>query len=391
MFSAYLTSEVQDFINKNTDNKISDIAFQKNPFPNLDWTFILNQIEVKGKCKSKLPTWFETKNIIFPSKLSYEQSSSEITAAYKSELVSGNTLIDMTGGWGVDDYFFSKKIKKIIHCELNESLSSIVTHNMKNLGVTNIQTVTGDSLAYCQSQKLKVDWMYIDPSRRNDSKGKVFLLEDCLPNVPELLPEYFEFTDNILIKTAPILDIQAGIKSLKNVVEIHIVSVNNEVKELLWLIQKKHTIGIKIKCIDFGKTIQSFNFDIEALPGLINYSEPLTYLYEPNASIMKSGGYNLLAYEKKISKLHPHSHLFTSDEIIPFEGRSFKIMEFFVYNKKEMKRYLDGKKANITTRNFPESVDLLRKKWNIKDGSNTYVFFTTALNNDKIVLICTKI
>ena len=249
-----LSVEIQVFINSNLNADVAKLALQKNKFLNADWTSILNQIAAKQKAKTKLPTWFTTSNIIYPSKISVEQTSSEKTAEYKSQLVSGLALIDLTGGFGVDDYYFAKKVNQLIHCEINEELSKIVAHNLKQLNVENIQCIAGDSSEVLKNINQKYDWIYIDPSRRNEAKGKVFMLRDCLPNVPELLDFYFEYSTNIIIKTAPLLDISAGLSELKNVSSIHVVAVENEVKELLWILEKSYNQSIKINAVNLLKT-----------------------------------------------------------------------------------------------------------------------------------------
>jgi hypothetical protein len=387
-----LYPKVQEFIQNQLGVSITKLALQKNPFPEIDWLTILNQIEAKTKSREKLPTWFTTKAIIYPSKLSVEQTSSERTAEYKSSLIAGNSLIDLTGGFGVDDYYFAKKINKITHCEINTDLSEIVKHNFKQLGVTNINCIAGDSLTTLQSTTEKWDWMYIDPSRRNDAKGKVFMLKDCLPNVPENLDFYFERSDTILIKTAPLLDIAAGLSELQNVKTIHIIALENEVKELLWELHKNYLGAIGIKTVNLTKdATNSFDFILNQESTEANYSLPKRYLFEPNSAIMKSGGFNAISVQYRLDKLHKHSHLYTSNELIDFPGRVFEIQHAIHYSKKEIKIHLENSKQNITTRNFPETVELIRKKWKIKDGGNSYCFFTTDMKNDKIVLICTKI
>ena len=391
MDKSLLSVEVQNFINSNINSDIAKLALQKNRFPNTDWTSILNQITAKQKAKTKLPTWFETPDIIYPSKISVEQTSSEKTAEYKSKLISGTSLIDLTGGFGVDDLYFSKKVNQLIHCEINESLSDIVTHNFGQLGAGNIECIAGDSSGILKNSKQQFDWIYIDPSRRNDAKGKVFMLKDCLPNVPDLLGFYFDFSKNIMIKTAPILDITAGLSELENVKNIHIVALENEVKELLWILEKDYSGTIRIITANLSKN-KSEEFDFELGNSAVsNYGKPKKYLYEPNAAIMKSGGFDAVSEYFELQKLHPHSHLYTSDILLDFPGRIFEIEDNFDYNKQNMKSFLENKKANITTRNFPETVENIRKKWKISDGGNSYCFFTTDTNNDKIVLLCTKL
>ncbi len=392
MDRSLLHPDIQKFITANIGADSSKLALQKNPFPEVNWIAVLNQIAAKTKAKDKLPTFFKTENIIFPSKISVEQTSSEKTALYKASIVSGDTLIDLTGGFGVDDLYFSKVMGKVIHCEIDTQLSNIVKHNFEILKVKNIQCELGDSATYLEKMQSKFDWIYIDPSRRNDIKGKVFMLKDCLPNVPELLPFYFTKSDNILIKTAPILDISAGLLELSNVKYIHIVAVDNEVKELIWELSKLFIGNTIIKTVNITNTkMEEFGFELNSNNHFSNYSLPKKYLYEPNSAIMKSGGFDEIGIQYQLDKLHQHSHLYTSDEKIDFPGRIFEIQDAISYTKSEMKSFLENKKANITTRNFPDSVEEIRKKWKIKEGGNLYCFFTTDMNNHKIVLICTKI
>ncbi len=387
-----LNPEIQSFINKNIGENVAKLALQKSPFPEVEWISILNQIEAKTKSKTKLPTWFTTKNIIYPSKISVEQTSSEKTAEYKAGIVSGESLIDLTGGFGVDDYFFSKKMKMVSHCEINPELSNIVKHNFEQLNVKNISCHSGDSLEILVELKTKWDWIYIDPSRRNDAKGKVFMLQDCLPNVPENIDLFFEHSDSILIKTAPLLDISAGLSELKNVNAIHIVAIENEVKELLWELRKDYSGKINIQSVNILKEkLDVFEFVLGENTEISTYSLPQKYLYEPNSAIMKSGGFDKVGTFYNLNKLHKHSHLYTNSTLIPFPGRIFEIENSIPYHKIEMKKYLEGKKSNITIRNFPETVESIRKKWKIKEGGNQYCFFTTDVNDNKIVLICKKI
>lgn len=392
MNTSILSKNIQDFITLNSSESITKLALQKNPFPEVEWILILNQIEAKAKAKDKLPTWFSTENIIYPSKISVEQTSSEKTAAYKASLISGESLIDLTGGFGVDDYYFSKQFKTITHCEINEDLSVIVEHNFNQLGVENCSFYAEDSANVLNNSNQKFDWIYIDPSRRNDAKGKVFMLKDCLPNVPESLDFYFEKADSILIKTAPLLDISAGLSELKFVKNIHIIALENEVKELLFEIHKNYSGEITLKTANILKDkVETFEFVLGDDIPFPTYHLPQKYLYEPNSAIMKSGGFDEVSTIFQINKLHKHSHLYTSENLIEFPGRRFEIEKVISYSKNEMKTELLNQQANVTTRNFPETVENIRKKWKIKNGGNIYCFFTTDKNESKIVLICRKI
>ena len=386
-----LHKEIQDFINSNLKADITKLILKGSPFETTSIQEIATQIEAKKRCKKKLPTWFSAKNIYYPNKLNIEQTSSEIAAKYKASLVSGTTLIDLTAGFGVDSFYFSQKINNVTHCEINKELSGIASHNLRFLNSKNISTYVGDGFEYFKKNNTKFDWIYADPSRRNEAKGKVFLLEDCLPNIPENLDFLFRYADNILLKISPILDIKSAINELKFVKEIHVVAVENEVKELLLLLEKNYIQQIDYKTINITKkNIQVFDFNFNSV-SLANYSEPKKYVYEPNAAILKAGAFQQISTHYKLDKLHQHSHLYTSENLIDFPGRIFKIIQTTSYNKKELTKLIPSRKANITTRNFPETVAQIRKKINIKDGGNQYLFFTTDLNNKLIVLICEKV
>lgn len=386
-----LHTEVQDYINHNLTSNIEQLIFKGSPFKEVSIQELANQIVAKQKSEKKLPAWFQTKNIYYPPKLSIEQTSSEITAEYKSKLIDGDSIIDITGGFGIDCYAFSKRFKKIVHCEINEELSEIVSYNYEQMGIFNIEVVATNGLEYLENTSEKFDCIYIDPSRRNEKKGKVFLLSDCAPNVPENLDFLFEKSNTILIKNSPILDITSTINELKFVKEVHVIAVNNEVKELLFLLKKEFKGLIEVKtCNVLKNKKQKFFFQLD-VDFDFEYYLPLKYLYEPNAAILKSGGFNEIASQQKVGKLHQHSHLYTSENLIEdFPGRIFKINNVLAYNKKRIKKQITESKANITTRNFPKTVAQIRKETKFKDGGNTYLFFTTNLNNELIVIDCTK-
>ena len=392
MNKALLHPEVQKFVQQHVAEDLTKLILKGSPFSDVSIQEIATQISALKRAKTKLPTWYENQHILYPANLNLEQTSSEITAEYKSSLVEGNLLIDLTGGFGIDDYYFSKKFVKVVHCELNEELSNLAAHNFKVLRAANVKTHFGDGLAYLNELEGRADWIYLDPARRDDYGGKVFLLEQCTPNVPKHLKLLFQKSDNVLIKSSPLLDLSAGISELRKVVEIHIVSVHNEVKELLWVLNRNITKDIKIKTVNINKAeTQYFESVFENEVPILNYSQPLKYLYEPNPAIMKSKLFSALAEGTNTQKLQSNSHLFTSEELQPFPGRSFEIQEVVPYNKKALKKSLKLKKANITTRNFPKSVSEIRKELKIEDGGKDYLFFTTDLNNDKIVLVCKKI
>jgi len=387
-----LKTGVQQFISENYRYDIVSVLLKKLPFPSISSQELGQQLFGKKKCVKKLPTWYNTAEIYYPTKVQIEQTSSELTAAYKANLVTQKSLLDLTGGFGVDSYFFSLKMDAVLHCEMDSELSKIAAHNFKKLGAKNVRTITEDGIQFLSNTKATFDWIYIDPSRRNTSKGKVFQLMDCLPNVPAHLQLLFSKTNQLLIKTAPLLDISLGKKELRHVKAIHIVAVTNEVKELLWVLEKDYKDAISVCCVNLGsKETSHFKFTLEqeqnATP---TYNIPATYLYEPNAAVLKAGAFKTIAQQYQLDKLHMHTHLYSSKELKAFPGRRFKIVKVLPYNKKEIKN-LRLEKANITTRNFPESVAAIRKKHKIKDGGDVYLFFTTNMQETLQVLVCYKV
>lgn len=385
---ALLNTTVQDFI-RDFNGDLSTLAFAGSPFENINVQELIQQIESRNKVEKKLPSWFLSHNIVYPPKINLEQTSSEITAKYKASLVKGGKLADITGGFGIDTFFFSEKFSEVHHFEINQTLSEIAQHNFQVFNMTNIQCFNEDGLKAVLNSHYDV--IYADPSRRHDSKGKVFFLKDCQPNIPENISEILNHCETFLLKTSPMLDISIGLKELQNVSEIHIVAVDNEVKELLWLLKKEVGTQPEIKTINFTKHIREiFNFEWDT-SSKAKYNLPQKYLYEPNAAILKSGAFNLVSEKLKINKLHNNTHLYTNETLIDFPGRRFIIKKVVPYNKSEIRAALTFKKANITTRNFPESVATLRKKWKITDGGDIYLFFVTNMEGNKEMIVCSKV
>ncbi|MBZ0326634.1 MAG: class I SAM-dependent methyltransferase [Altibacter sp.] len=382
-----LHKETQEFI-INFKEDSSKLAFAGSPFPTISTQQLLQQIESRRRIEKKLPSWYHKTGIYYPPKINLEQTSSEITASYKATLVYGDSLADLTGGFGVDTYYFSKQMAWVYHFEKNEELSAIAKHNFEILNAQNIHCFPQNGLDAVADKEF--DILYIDPSRRHDSKGKVFYLADCEPNVPTHLPFLLARCKILLLKTSPMLDISVGLSELASVYEIHIVAVDNEVKELLWLLRSGFSEAPVIKTINFSKLgHQVFEFSRDAAVSA-TYSLPRQFLYEPNAALMKSGGFNELSTAFSVDKLHQNSHLYTSDAFVDFPGRCFKIENVVSYSKKAIKQALTFEKAHIATRNFPESVASLRKKWKLKDGGTLYLFFTKILDDKKVMLVCSK-
>ncbi|WP_149302819.1 THUMP-like domain-containing protein [Pareuzebyella sediminis] len=387
-----LHTGVQSFIRNNFNTDTLSVILKPPFFDLVSNKELAQQLESRKKCEKKLPTWFSTPKIYYPSKLNIEQTSSEITAKYKTEIVSGNSLLDVTGGYGVDTFFFSKKIAKVFHCEMDKNLSDIASYNFKILGADNITAISGNGMDVLSNSGTIFDWVYIDPARRDSTKKKVFLLTDSEPNVLEHLDLLFLKSNNVLIKTAPLLDIALGIDQLTGIKEIHVVAVHNEVKELLWILEKGYEGEIRIKTVNLKKKGRTtFDYALEEEDRAISqFSEPLDYLYSPNPAILKAGAFKLVGSRLGLKKLHRHTHLYTTSKLSKFPGRRFLIKKVIPYSKKTVKAQ-QIKYANIATRNFPETVATLKKKFNIRDGGEDYLFFATDQNEQKVLIICTKV
>lgn len=387
-----LKTGVQSFIDKNWNTDIMSVLLKKSLFAEISQRELVEQLEGKKRCQNKLPTWFGSQGVYYPNKLNIEQASSERAAGYKAKLVFGNSLIDLTGGLGVDSFYFSKQVGSVTYCEWNTELAEIASHNFLILGAKNIACHNTDGITFLQGGTEHFDWVYIDPSRRDDAKGKVFLLGDCYPNLPKHLNSILKKTTNVLVKTSPLLDLKKGLSELQYVKEIHVLAVQNEVKEVLWILKKGYDQEPLIKAINLRKTSDThfeFKMSEEAQCDLM-LGLPENYLYEPNAALLKAGPFKRIGHHYGLKKLHQHSHLYTNDEPIHFPGRRFEILEVLPYSKENM-RTLNLEKANITTRNFPESVAQIRKKYKISDGGDCYLFFTTGAANQKMVLRCKKV
>lgn len=356
---------------------------------------IVQQIKSRQKAFHKLPEWYNKEGIIFPPSLSMEQCSSEISARFKVSLVSGNSMIDLTGGTGVDTYYFSEKFKSSIYVERDPLLCDIARHNFAVLS-RNIFVKNFEAIHYLDVIIEPVDFIYIDPARRNDNRQKVFLLEDCEPNVVQIQERLLMLANSVMVKTSPMLDISLGQKDLNHVKSITIVAIGNEVKEVLYLLEGNWSGATEISAVNLDKNTGSveekFVFKMsEEQEAISNYALPSKYIYEPNSAVLKSGAFKLVGKRFNLFKLHLHSHLYTSNELVVFPGRVFECLAVAPYQKKAILKHLSLGKANISTRNFPESVEAIRRKTGLKDGGEFFLFATTNLEEKLVVLICRKV
>ncbi len=390
-----LTFENKRFIEENQDRDVEKIAFKSFP-AGVDSSFVLNQIKGRQILKNKIPSWYRNQEVICPPPLSLEQASSEATARYKAKLIKADSLVDLTGGFGIDCAFLAPNFQQVTYVEQQAELCRIATHNFQALGLSAIQIVNADSVSFLQKMP-SVDVIYMDPARRDKQGRKVSLLEDCSPRISEISDLLLQKSNRLLIKLSPMFDVEAALVALPNTAEVHIVAIDNDCKEVLLLLQKETPLAVKMYCVNLqpNKNDQFFVFDRKE-----EYSahstiakKPLRYLYEPNVAVLKSSAFKLISEKYHVDKLQVNSHLYTSENLVyDFPGRSFEVETVFSLNKQEMKSNLQGiEKANIAVRNFPATVAELRKKTKLKEGGDVYLFATTLSEQKKVMIRCKKV
>lgn len=390
-----LSSETLRFIEENVRADVRSLALQAKKYPQVDMAMAVVQIAGRQIAEAKVPSWYRTEGLLYPKHLSMEQCSSEVTAFYKAGLVEGETFADLTGGFGIDCSFLSRKFKQADYVERQEELCELAEHNFPLLGL-NIRVHNEDGVTYL-NQMQPVDCLFLDPARRDGHGGKTVAISDCEPDVSALEELLVEKARTVMVKLSPMLDLSLALKTLKHVHEVHVVSVNNECKELLLLLRKEPVSSeIKIHCEQIVNTCERQHFvftqEQERASDCPLATQVETYLYEPNASILKAGAYRSLTQAYPLKKLHTSSHLYTSPDFIEgFPGRKFKVEAISNFGKKELKAFLQGmEKANLTIRNFPSSVAELRKRLKLKEGGEDYLFATTLADESKALIKCRK-
>ena len=384
--------ETKEFIRAHRAEDVRGVALRKSRLPSEKKTFALQQIEGRQIATKKIPSWAALDDILYPVRLSMEQCSSEQTARYKASVLHGvGVYADLTGGLGVDFSFMSRGFSTSCYVEQSESLCELAKHNFGILDLKNA-TVHQQTVEQFLERKQDLDEIYLDPARRNEKGGKVVRIADCSPNLLNLKKRLLELCPSVWVKYSPMLDIHAALDELKDVDEVHVVSVQNECKELLFhLTRDGHRAVVRIVCVNLKKNdeIESFSFaEDEEKSAAARLADRLgAYLYEPNASVMKAGAFKLVSRRFSLDKLDVNSHLYTSDELrTDFPGRIFRIESAFGMSKEDLKNHLQTcKKANVSVRNFPLSAEHLKAKLKIKDGGDVYLF-ATMINNKKMIL-----
>ena len=391
------------FIRQHQDDDIRQLALRGTKDPEVNLAFALQQIDGHRRALEKLPSWAAIEGIVYPPHLSMEQCSSEQTARYKAEVAgSGESFVDLTAGFGVDSAFIAQRFKKAVCVELQPELCAISSANLQLLGLRQIEVVNGNGIDYLHTMP-PADLVFIDPARRDEHGGRTYGIADCTPNVFEMIDELLTKAQRVMIKLSPMLDWRKAVEDIgkQYVSAVHIVSVNNECKELL--IELKRWKGeevkeMKVVCVNLlsDGSEERFEFDAQTPSPIKTFHYSLFtfhFLYSPNASVMKAGCFDLLAERFGVMPLHVNSHLFVSDvRVSDFPGRAFVIEKTTTMNKRELKESLAGMtQANIAVRNFPLSVADLRKRLKLQDGGDTYIFATTVENVGHLLLICRKL
>ena len=432
-----INEKTWNFVREHADEDVRKVALLGTKDPEVDLQQALQQIAGRQMARKKLPSWAAVEGIVYPPHLNMEQCSSEQTARYKGRLTPSPSLtpnpspkgegkfkgegsgmfVDLTGGFGVDFYWISQGFAHRYYVEQNEALCEIAENNFRVLGLE-CSVCCCDTATYLAGMP-HASMVFLDPARRNEHGGRTYGIEDCTPNVLELMPQLLEKADCVMLKLSPMLDWRKAVDDIQqpkansqqlitSVHEVHIVSVDNECKELLIEVRKSEGEKVRIICVNLHSdgSEELFGFEYPSPSHLSPFNFQFSifnfqFLYEPNASIMKAGCFAEVEAQFGVRQISQNSHLFLSDvEIENFPGRKFRILAISSMNKQEIKRTFNQiinqkltsmESANITVRNFPMTVDQLRKKLKLKDGGDTFIFATTMASGEHRLLICRKI
>jgi hypothetical protein len=389
-----LSASDRQFIDQHRSDDVTALLLRPHP-AELDVRFLAAQIAARQKARHKLPTWYANDDLLFPPALSVEQASSEATAQYKASLVNGNKLLDLTGGMGVDTWAFARVMDSVVYVERSAELAELAAYNLPRLGTPNVQVETGDGLAFLDTRIEPADWIYLDPHRRDERGGKVVLLDEYEPNVLALLPQLAQKSRKLLLKVSPMIDLKQTIRQLCPA-EIHVVAVQGEVKEVLLVVDHTAPPQVNPIFVAVNRLVghdDGLRFTLtDEEQATASFGDPQTYLYEPNAAVLKAGAFRLLAQRFGLTKLAPNSHLYTSDQLVAdVPGRVFRVEQVVKPDRKSVQIVVPDLKGNLAVRNFPQTVAELRKKLSLRDGGDAYIFATTLLNGDKRLIFTRKV
>lgn len=386
-----------------TNESLSALALRLASSGNPDAPFLLQQAEGRMRLSTKVPSWAAVDELHYPHRLALEQCSGEKAARYKASVASRlltnderNTMVDLTGGLGVDFSFIAPLFKRAVYVERQSELCELARHNFPLLNLPQAEVVCGDGVEYLQQLNDEVDLIFLDPARRDTAGRKTVLIEDCQPDVYTLRTTLLQHAHTVMIKLSPMLDIAAAVRSLQCVAEVHVVASGGECKDLLLVLTRQalQQGGSAPIIYAHDATGSDFSFTTEdetqATP---SYAQCMgQYLYEPGPALLKAGAFKSIATHYALQKLHPNTHLYTADEkATDFQGRTFRVVQTLTFSKADLKILrTTWPKANLSVRNFPTTVDALRKKLKIKDGGHTFIFATTMADNQHLLIVCEK-
>lgn len=378
----------KDWILQHEQVSVAEIALRYRQKTELPLSDLLNQLKGRQIAKQKLPTWYANLDVIYPDGLILEQCSSEATAQFKTQFAEQKTVVDLTGGLGIDSLAFSKVAKKVLYCEPDEKRCAAAKINFQAFQKNNIEVICGDAQTLVDQRIMdSAELIFIDPSRRSDSGKKIFRIEELQPNVIELKEKLLRNGAHVIVKLAPMLDISEGIRQLPETFRVDVLSWKGECRELLFHI-KKGGSSPQIHCHDLDGNVPSLTFDYYKASQLsLSFSEPKKYIYEPHASVRKAGAWKSICDQYPVSILHANTHLFTSDEKIIFPGRCFELLEVMPYKKEIILEKLAGRNAQMVFYNFPEEPVKVKKKINVKSGEPLYLFFVSLQQGGTSVLL----
>ena len=379
-FQKITAPEVQKYISENLNSELTKLLLKKSPFPEVSMQEIAQQIKGKQIAAKKFPFLLK-ENIVFPPHLNLEQASSESTAKEKAENLSGGTFLDLTCGFGIDAYFLSQNFSEVTLLEQNKDLLEIVQHNWKILDRdANFINENLEHFLEINEKEKQFDLIYLDPARRDKDHRKKFLLSDLSPNILEIQDKLLSISKKTMIKLSPLIDLKYLQSAVKSIDEIEIIAVKNEVKEIVLHLIPNTENKLRITTKNLNMEEPNFSFSPEEESAVTpDFSNILEYLYIPNNAVLKSGAFNLISEKFGLKKLHPNTHLYTSDKAVDFCGRVFKVKEI---SAKEIKK---GDAFNIISKNHPLTPEQIKTKYKLKNGGEHYLIFTQSAKG-KVIL-----
>lgn len=399
-------SPLQDFIWQHREDDPRQLALSAKKHPDIPIAMAAAQVQALQKARPKIPSWYRA-GMEFPLAISLEQASSERTAQYKASLFSGKKMVDLTGGLGIDSFFFSQQFESLTYVEQNAELIAAAQHNFAQLGVNNVNFEEGFAEDFLERTNGVFDLIYLDPARRDERKGKVFQLADCSPDVLKIKDLMLKKSPRVLIKTAPLLDLRLAANQLEQVSKIWVVASEGDCREVLYLLEREappmaeisiQAVSLESRPSSFDKSYRSPNESkvfaftwAEEQQAEAPFSTAQNFLYEPNPAILKAGAFRTFAQRFGLAKLHANTHLYTSKELQPdLPARCFQIEQVCKYDKKAVLAAVPSGKANIACRNFPDNPEQVRRKLGLADGGEVYLFAATDAEQKKVVLVCKK-